>query len=99
MKRYSIIHDLDTHTCLICGKRGETHIHEVFYGTANRQKSIQYGLCVRLCPEHHNASNEGVHFNKALDERLKKDAQKTAMQHYEWTKEEFIKIFGKNYLD
>lgn len=98
MKRYSIICDLDDHACLICGKRDKTHIHEVFYGTANRKKSIQYGLCIRLCPEHHNASNEGVHFNKAFDEKLKKNVQYIAMQHYGWTTEDFIKIFGKNYL-
>lgn len=98
MTRYSIIHDLNAHTCLICGRRGETHIHEVFYGTANRKKSIEYGLCVRLCPNHHNASNDAVHFNKALDSKLKQDVQKIAMAHYGWTIEEFIEKFGKNYL-
>lgn len=98
MKRYSIIHDMDDHTCLICGAKYNTHIHEVYYGTANRRKSIEYGLCVRLCPRHHNGGNEGVHFNKALDDKLKKHVQNIAMQHYGWTTDDFIKVFGKSYL-
>ena len=97
MKRYSIIHDLDEKTCLICGA-GNTHTHEVFFGYGVRELSIKYGLCVRLCARHHNVGNEGVHFNKRLDNRLKAHAQKIAMEHYGWDTAEFIKIFGKNYL-
>lgn len=100
MKRFSIIHDLEERTCLVCGAVGNTHIHEVFFGrTGNRDLSIKYGLCVNLCPRHHNASNEGVHFNKTLDNRLKSFTQKKAMEYYGWTVDEFRKIFGKNHLD
>ena len=34
-----------------------------------------------LCPAHHNMSNAGVHFNKALDLHLKQQAEKI------WVKE------------
>lgn len=98
MIRYSIIHDLNDKTCFVCGSMRDIHTHEVFYGTANRQLSIKYGLCVCLCAFHHNASNNGVHHNRVLDLKLKKHAQKIAMEHYSWATEDFIKIFGKNYL-
>lgn len=43
-------------------------------------------------------SNNGVHYNKKLDNYIKKWAQKKAMSHYGWNIDEFIRIFGKNYL-
>ena len=44
-------------------------------------------------------SSEGVHSNAALDRKLKAIAQKRAMKHYGWTKEDFIKIFRRSYYD
>lgn len=78
-------------------RSGNLHRHEVFFGK-NRQLSIKYGLVVFLTPENHNLSNKGVHFNKDFDLYLTRIAQTTAMQYYGWSTEEFIKIFGKNYL-
>lgn len=72
--------------------------HEVFFGTANRKKSIDFGLVVFLTPEMHNMSNKGVHFNIEFDLQLKLIAQRTAMQYYGWSKEDFIKNFGRNYI-
>jgi hypothetical protein len=43
-------------------------------------------------------SDEGIHFNRKLDIKVKRWAQEKAMKHYGWSEEEFIKIFGKNYL-
>ena len=74
MKRYSIITD-DLEHCIECG-RTNINKHEVFFGTANRQKSIEDGCVVPLCGLHHNLSNAGVHFNKALDNRIKQQAEK-----------------------
>lgn len=78
-------------------RSGNLHRHEVFFGS-NRKKSIEYGLVVFLAPEMHNMSNAGVHFNREFDLELKRIGQETAMRYYGWTTEEFIKIFGKNYL-
>ena len=75
-----------------------SHRHEVFFGK-NRQLSIKYGLVVFLRPELHNMSNDGVHFNKLSDTALKQIGQRTAMRYYGWTTEDFIRIFGRNYLD
>lgn len=95
MKRFSILQNEMT-KCYVCGTTNNLHIHEVFYGTANRQKSIKYGCCVSLCANHHNLSNEGVHFNKALDLEIKKKMQKRFNEVYPDL--DFLKIFGKNYL-
>ena len=68
-----------------------------FFGK-NRKKSIEDGCCVYLCGKHHNQSNEGVHFNHKLDEKLKKEMETKWLYHYKKTKEDFIKRYGKNYL-
>jgi hypothetical protein len=77
-----------------------THRHEIFFGTANRKKSIKYGLVVFIRPEDHNMSEYGVHNRKGheFDMYLKKLGQERAMDEYAWTTSEFIDIFGKNYL-
>ena len=73
--------------------------HEVFFGSARRQKSIRLGLVVFLTPEMHNMSNFGVHFNREFDLQLKRIGQQAAMDYYDWSKEKFIKEFGRNYLE
>lgn len=75
-----------------------SHRHEVFFGTRNRQKSIEDGLVVFLTPELHNMSDKGVHFNKNFRECMQREAQKQWMKHYNKTEEDFIKRYGKNYL-
>ena len=94
-KRFSII-TKDFERCLICGTYQNIHKHEIFYGTANRKLSIKYGLVVPLCARHHNMSNQGVHFNKNLDIKLRIQGQKAFEFHYPDL--DFIKIFGRNYL-
>lgn len=74
------------------------HRHEVFFGPY-RQKSIDLGLVVFLTPEDHNMSTHGVHFNRKFDLYLKRIGQRTAMQAYGWTIDDFIRAFGRNYLE
>lgn len=83
--------------CYACHRTANLHDHHVFYGTANRKKSEKYGLKVWLCPYHHNMSDEGVHFNKALDTRLKQMAQ-AYFELYIGDRAMFIKEFGKSFL-
>ena len=82
--------------CFLCKRTGTLHRHHVF-GAANRKWSEYYGLTVWLCPEHHNMSDAGVHFNKELDRQLKQIAQREFEDTY--GHEAFLKIFGRNYLD
>lgn len=85
--------------CYVCKTTIGLHRHEIFYGTANRKKSIEDGMTVKLCGKHHNLSTEGVHFNKQLDNHLKKLGQIVWEEYYQKTTEDFIKRYGHNYLD
>lgn len=101
--RYSILVE-DMSKCFVCGA-SPTHIHEVFFGTSSRKKSIEDGMCVGLCPAHHNMSSQGVHFNHELDDYLKRHSQKIWMDTYcdENDSEDekinkFIKRYGKSFI-
>lgn len=82
--------------CFVCGNP-TVHDHHILYGTANRKKSEKLGLKVWLCPYHHNMSDEGVHFNKQLDQRLKEIAQRYYEENI-GSRDSFIQDFGRNYL-
>lgn len=81
--------------CYLCHRSGDLHSHHVF-GGPNRKWSEKYGLKVWLCPEHHNMSDAGIHFNKDLDNEVKRMAQ--LWFELEHGHAEFMRIFGKNYL-
>lgn len=81
--------------CYVCGTEEYLHRHHIF-GGPNRRWSEKYGLTVWLCGRHHNLSNEGVHFNRELDLHIKQAGQKAFERGH--TREEFMQIFGKNYL-
>ena len=81
--------------CYVTGATTGLHKHHIF-GGANRKHSERYGLYVWLSPEWHNMSDKGVHFNPALDRELKQIAQREFEQRY--SRDKFIKEFGKSYL-
>lgn len=70
--------------------------HHIFFGTANRRLSEEYGLKAWLCIYHHTQGIGAVHKNRDYDVILKKMAQKKFEETH--TREEFIKVFGKSYL-
>lgn len=82
----------------MCGTRYNIHDHHIFFGKPNRQLSEKRGLKVFLCVRHHTGSNYAVHNNRVLDLKLKRLAQQYYEENY-GSREEFIKEFGKNYLD
>lgn len=71
--------------------------HHIFFGTANRKQSEKYGLKIWLCAECHRTGCNAVHRNNAKNLKYKKMAQKVFEETH--TREEFMQIFGKNYLD
>ena len=83
--------------CYVCGTTYNLHSHHIWGGTSNRKQSEKYGLKVYLCAHHHNMSNEGVHFNKSLDNHLKALAQRYFEENY-GTREDFRQVFGKSIL-
>jgi len=86
----------DEKECFICKKPYGLHKHHVF-GGANRKLSEKYGLWLWLCPYHHNMSDKGVHHDRELDLELKRYAQQR-FEYERGTREDFIRIFGKNWL-
>lgn len=93
-KLFSVLTD-DLEHCYICGSY-EVAIHHVF-GGSNRKLSEKYGFLLPLHPRWHNMSNDGVHFNRALDLKFKQQAQTYYEQHI-GTRAEFIIEFGKSWL-
>lgn len=84
--------------CYLCGRHCWLEEHHVYNGNPNRRLSEKYGLKVWLCHWCHNEPPNGVHFNAKANTHLKETAQQKAMEYYGWTKDQFRKIFGKNYL-
>ena len=81
----------------ISGNTYNLEEHHIFFGTANRKVSEKNGLKVWLTSEEHRGTY-GVHgkFGRDLDIKLKQDAQRKYEETH--TREEFIKLIGKNYL-
>lgn len=89
--RFSILTD-DLEHCFFCNQQ-PVDMHEI-YGGANRRISMQNGFCVPLCRKCH----EFVTINRKINLVLKK----TCQELYQWeehTKDDFMKLIGKNYLE
>ena len=89
--RFSIFtEDLDT--CIVCGMTA-TDMNEIFRGR-NRQNSMKWGLCIPMCRRCHSTLTDNIE----LETKWKVKGQKKAMEYYNMTTEEFIEIFGMNYI-
>lgn len=86
----------DKEKCFICGSENWIEEHHCF-GGANRKLSEKYGLKVYLCHYCHNEKPNGVHFNYEKMAKLRRIAQSKFEETH--TREEFMKIFGKNYME
>ena len=83
--------------CYKCDSTYNLHQHHIFEGR-NRNNSEKDGCWIYLCYEHHNGSDEGIHFDKTFDLKTKKLAEKLWLKFYKKTKEDFITRYGRNYL-
>lgn len=81
--------------CYITGSINNLHQHHIYMG-ANRKNADKWGCWVWLRADWHNMSNYGVHFNRELDLKLKRECQKKFEELYDH--ETFMKVFHKNYL-
>ena len=84
-----------TGRCFLCRSDGFVYRHHIFEG-ARRHLSEEYGLVVPLCTECHTESDFSAHRCTETALALKRAGQ----QKFERThsREEFIKLFGRNYL-
>jgi hypothetical protein len=85
--------------CYLTGRTDNLHEHHVFFGK-NRKLSEKYGLKIWLVGELHNLGDYGVHgkYGHDLDQKIKREVQIKAMEYYGWSVEDFIGIFGRNYI-
>lgn len=89
----SIIQDESKKECFICGGYGSDR-HHCLHGTANRKNAEKYGLVVMLCHKCHME----LHDRGTNDRYLQQIAERKWLEATGKTVEEFINIFGKNYL-
>ena len=89
--RYSVFSN-DTKKCYLCGSKYKLTWHEIYAGR-NRQNSMKYGLCLRMCSNCHSREQENSQFN----EFWHKQGQ-LYWEEFIGTREEFISAFRKNYL-
>lgn len=94
----SIIQDKKSGRCYLCGAQGVLLEEHHVFGGGCRKLSEHYGLKVYLCHFCHNEPPKGVHHNREEREKLQSRVQKTAMAVYGWSEEDFIKIFGRNFV-
>ena len=88
-------------TCWRCGANGAfdpLDRHHIFRGK-NRRLSEKYGLVVYLChAECHLYGEYAVHNNTDTRHALEAWGQRKAMEENNWTTEDFIRVFGRNYI-
>lgn len=90
-ERKSILTD-NMDACYICGKMA-TDIHEI-YGGSNRVASMRNGFCVPLCRQCHDLITKKIGLGDIV---LKRTCQEKYEAHH--TRDEFMKLIKKNYLD
>lgn len=77
--------------CFECD-RPVTEEHHLIFGK-NRQNAEDWGLTIRLCPECHRRLHDQ---DEQMAMRYRKMGQ--AAFEYRYGHDEFMKIFGRNYL-
>ena len=92
---------MDNKKCWLCGANGSADPldrHHIFQGK-NRQLSEKYGLTGYLChADCHifgpNAGHRNIHTRRSLEAW----GQRKAIEEQGWTTEDFIRVFGRNYI-
>lgn len=90
--RYSVFSD-DTEKCYLCDSTYKLTWHEIYAGR-NRQNSMRYGLCLRLCLNCHSNNQNNAVFN----DYWHKQGQ-LYWEEFIGTREDFVEVFRRNYLE
>lgn len=86
----------DNRECYITGATTELNQHHIWMGNPLRQISDDNGFWVWLRWDWHTGADYCVHKNRDFDLRLKRECQEKFEETH--TREEFMKIIGRNYL-
>lgn len=82
----------DKDKCMFCPSDYKLTWHEIFAGR-NRQNSMKYNLCLRMCLNCHELYQENKDFNEFWHKQGQLYFEKNI-----GSREEFIGFFGKSYL-
>lgn len=83
--------------CYHCGKEYDLQRHHICKGLAYRWKAEEDGLWCYLCIDCHTfLHGKDGH---ELDVQYKQIAERTWLKHYRKTVKDWIRRYGKNYLD
>lgn len=88
----------NTPVCLVCGTPHHLCRHHIYSGRGRRELSEKYGLWVYLCGRHHTMGAFSIHHDSALDKKLREQGQRAWEARY-GTREDFIRIFGRSWLE
>lgn len=89
--RFSLFSD-NENECFFCHSTYKLTWHEIFRGR-NRQNSMKYKLCLRMCLNCHELYQE----NKEFNDYWHKLGQTAFEEHY--PELDFISIFHRNYKE
>lgn len=102
----SIIQE-DREHCYLCGKPAywredglyeRIEEHHVFFGNPRKKLSEKYGLKVYLHGDGcHRNGKDSPHKNRIIADMLRAAGQKR-FEEVHGSREEFVEVFGKNYL-
>ena len=82
--------------CIFCKTTQDLEYHHIYFGR-NRKVSDENGFTVWLCRYHHRDSRLSAHQDRKTDLILKRLCQ--AMFELEHSREDFMKLIGRNYLE
>lgn len=89
-------------TCFLCGRNGcgdPLDRHHIF-GGSRRNLSEKYGAVVDLCHDRCHENGPGAAHRCAQTAQLLHEyGQRKVMREQGWTVEQFMAVFGKNYID
>ncbi len=84
--------------CFLCGNYETVERHHLFGGPL-RKKADRLKLTVMLCPWCHQYDADSAHRSAEARLYLHRYGQRKAMEEQGWSKDDFIREFGRNYLD
>ncbi len=86
--------------CFLCDGNNQLDRHHCFGGTANRKLSEKYRLVVYLCHnECHIFGERSAQRNSATQQLLHEYGQRKFMAEQNATIRDFVRIFGRNYIN
>ena len=83
--------------CFVTHQTQGLHKHHIYPGYGTRRICEENGFYIWLIPRLHNMSDDGIHFNKGFDLYVKKLCQEEFEKTH--TRQEFMALIGRNYLD